>query len=261
MLKIISAAIRHPTHRALADFHTYWGTRHGPLFAKTPTLRRYVQHHSLPESYAGNPSSTHDGASMFWYDDLDALRDGRSPKLSQAITPADGELFDWYVASKRYGDPDTLTLQETVRADDRQLFDRSDSWPRDARRATVVTRERIVVDGQTTPSMVKAIFTASRKPGLALDEFQQHWFEVHGQLGARVRGLRRYVQNHVIPDAFGVRAITHDGFSELWFDDLEALKRARESAAWAELSKDGQTLFTYPMSVVIAGEKVIKELA
>jgi uncharacterized protein (TIGR02118 family) len=259
MLKIISAAVKHPTHRELAEFHEYWGSRHGPLFARTPRLRRYVQHHSLPASYGGNPSSTHDGASMFWYDDLEALRDASSPMLSQVITPADGELYEHYVASARYGDPDTMTLQETVRADDRQLFDRSDAWPRDARRATVVTRERIVVDGPTTPSMVKAIFTASRKPGLALDEFHQHWFEVHGQLGAQVPGLRRYVQNHVVPDAFGVRAITHDGFSELWFDDLEALSAARQSPAWAALGADGQTLFAYPMSVVVAHEKVISE--
>jgi uncharacterized protein (TIGR02118 family) len=260
MLKIISAALKHPTGRSLAEFHAYWGTRHGPLFAKTPKLRSYVQHHTLPDAYGGNPSPTHDGASMFWYDDVDALRNPSSPKLNQAITPADGELFEWYVASKRYGDPEVMTLQETVRADDRQLFDRSDTWPRDAQRATVVTTERVVVDGATTPGMVKAIFTACRKPGLALDEFQQHWFEVHGQLGARVPGLRRYVQNHAVREAYGVRAMTHDGFSELWFDDPESLKRARESPEWAELSRDGQTLFAYPMSVVVAREKVIKEL-
>jgi uncharacterized protein (TIGR02118 family) len=261
MLKIISAAIKHPGSRSLAEFHEYWGNLHGPLFARTPALRRYVQHHSLPESYSGGtPTSTHDGASMFWYDDLSALRNPVSPVLSQAITPSDGGLYEHYVAKKRYGDPETMTLQETVRADDRQLFDRADAWPRDAQRATVVCEERIVVDGPTSPSMVKAIYTASRKPGLALDEFLQHWFEVHGQLGSRVPGLRRYVQNHVVRDAYGLRAMTHDGFSELWFDDLESLRQARESAAWAELSKDGQTLFTYPMSVVVAREKVIKEL-
>jgi uncharacterized protein (TIGR02118 family) len=261
MLKIISAAVKHPHNRTKDELQKYWTERHGPLFAHTPLLRRYVQHHTLPEAYGGNPSPTHDGASMFWYDDVDALRSSASPKLSDAITPADGELFEWYVASRRYGDPASMTLQETVRADDRQLFDRSDTWPRDALRATVVTTERVVVDGATTPSMVKAIFTASRKPGLALDEFLMHWFEVHGQLGSGVPGLRRYVQNHIAPEAFGVRAMTHDGFSELWFDDLESLARARESPEWAELSKDGQTLFSYPMSVVVARETIIKDFA
>jgi uncharacterized protein (TIGR02118 family) len=258
MIKIISAANMHPTNRTRDEFFPYWRQRHGPLFARTPQLRRYVQHFSVPEAYSTNQPPTHDGASMFWYDDLDALRDPESPKLADVITREDGALYDHYVAARRYGDPETMTLQETVRADDRQLFDRSLDWPLDGRRATVVARERVVVDGTTTPDMIKVLYTASKKPGLSTAEFQQHWFEIHGQLGARVPGLRRYVQNHGIPEAYALRATTHDGFSELWFDDVEALQRARASAEWVKLSEDGQTLFAYPMSVVVAHEGLIK---
>jgi uncharacterized protein (TIGR02118 family) len=259
VIKIVSAAQMHPTNRPRDEFFDYWRTRHGQLFARTPLVRRYVQHFSLPEAYGGIQEPTHDGASMFWYDDLaDISSDAPSPRLSEVIQPTDGDLYQWYVAAQRYGDPATMSLQDTVRADDRQLFDRQTSWPQAARRATVVARERVVVDGPTTPEMVKVIYTASKKPGLATDEFQQHWFEVHGQLGAQIPGLRRYVQNHGIPEALPYRAMTHDGFSELWFDDLAAFQRARASPAWAALSVDGQTLFTYPMSVVIAHEGVIK---
>jgi hypothetical protein len=52
--------------------------------------------------------------------------------------------------------------------------------------------------------------------------------------------------------------MTHDGFSELWFDDLESLERARSTPEWAALSEDGKSLFSYPMSVVVAHEAVIK---
>lgn len=258
MIKIISAANMHPTNRARDEFFKYWRQRHGPLFSRTPNLRRYVQHFSVPEAYNGSSRPTHDGASMFWYDDLESLARSTSPKLAEVVTPADGDLYEWYAASARYGSPDEMTLQETVRADDRQLFDRSTDWPVHTRRATVVARERVVVDGPTTPDMIKALYTACKKPGLATDEFQQHWFEVHGELGARVPGVRRYVQNHGIPEAYPIRAMTHDGFSEMWFDDMAALQRARESSEWAKLSEDGQTLFAYPMSVVIAHEGIIK---
>jgi uncharacterized protein (TIGR02118 family) len=258
VIKVISGANQHPTHRSRDDFFNYWRQRHGPLFARTPELRRYVQHFSLSEAYQTDQPPTHDGASMFWYDDLDALRNQVSPKLADVITSADGELYAWYVASERYGSPEKLTLQETVRADDRQLFDRSTDWPTHARRTSVVAHERIVVDGRAEPGMIKAIYTAARKPGLGLEEFQQHWFEVHGELGSRVPGLRRYVQNHAPPEAYAVRQLTHDGFSEMWFDDLESLQRSRKSPEWAKLSEDGPTLFTYPMSVVIAREGVIK---
>jgi uncharacterized protein (TIGR02118 family) len=259
MIKVIAGACRHPTHRSLAEFHQYWGERHGPLFARTPELRGYVQHHTLPEAYGGDPTPTHDGASMFWYADLEALRNpARSPKLSGAIHPDDGELYEWYVRSARYGDPNQLTLRETVMADDRQLFDRSTEWPLHAKRTSVVAQERIVVEGDTAPSMVKAIFTAARQPGLSLEEFSTHWFDVHGQLGAKVPGLRRYVQNHALPEAYAVRGLTHDGFAEMWFDDLAALRSALASPEWQALREDGRTLFAQPMSVVVARERVIK---
>jgi uncharacterized protein (TIGR02118 family) len=260
MIKIISAANRHPTNRSLNEFFQYWRGHHGPLFGKTPDLRRYVQHFTLDAARGGNPGPTHDGASMFWYDDLEALRNATSPRLSEAVTMADEELYDWYVASSRYGSPDEMTLQQTVRADDRQLFDRQTDWPLAGKRATVVAREQVVVDGPTTPEMVKALYTASKKPGLSTEEFQQHWFEVHGALCAKVPGLRRYVQNHGLAEAYTIRPGTHDGFSELWFDDVEALQRAKASAEWAALSQDGQTLFAYPMSVVVAREGIIKDL-
>jgi uncharacterized protein (TIGR02118 family) len=260
MIKIISAANRHPTHRARDEFFDYWRHRHGPLFAKTPTLRRYVQHFSLDEAYGGDglPNPTHDGASMFWFDDLETLRNAQSPLLAEVVTPRNKKLYDWYVASARYGSPDVISLQDTVRADDRQLFDRATDWPTDARRATVVAQERVVIDGPTTPEMVKAIFIASRKPGLSIEEFQQHWLDVHGQLGAKVPGLRRYVQNHGLSEAYAFRTMTHDGFSELWFDDLPSLQRARSSEEWTKLSEDGQTLFARPLAVVVAREGIIK---
>jgi uncharacterized protein (TIGR02118 family) len=258
VIKIISAANMHPTRRTRDEFFHYWRNRHGRLFARTPEAQRYVQHFSLPEAYTGGPTPTHDGASMFWYEDLDALRSTTSPTLAEVITPADGDLYDWYVASSRYGPAEMLTLREAVRADDQQLFDRSSEWPTDSRRATVVARERVVVDGPTTPEMVKVLYTASKKAGLTTGEFQQHWFDVHGALGARLPGLRRYVQNHGLPEAHTVRDTTHDGFSELWFDDLAALRHAQNSTEWQALREDGQTLFSYPMSMVVAREGVIK---
>src|SRR5689334_20044019 len=106
MIKIISAANMHPTNRSRDEFFQYWRERHGPLFAHTPALRRYVQHFSLPEAYGSTASPTHDGASMFWFDDVEALRAADSPLLSEAITPADGVIYEHYVAPRRYGAPE-----------------------------------------------------------------------------------------------------------------------------------------------------------
>jgi uncharacterized protein (TIGR02118 family) len=262
VIKVLAGAIKHPVNRSQEEFHQYWQQRHGPLFSKTPELRRYVQHHSLAEAYGGNPAPTLHGASMFWYDDLDALRNAPpSPPLAEAIGPQDAALHDWYVAPSRYGDPRAMTLRETVLADDRQLFDRTPDWPLDVKRTSIVAHERVIVDGQTRPDMVKVIWAFGRKPGLTLEEFQTHWFEVHGQLGAKLPGIRRYVQNHPPPDAYAIRPMTHDGWSEAWWDNLESLHRSRTSDEWARLSEDGQTLFSYPMAVVVAHETIIKDFA
>jgi len=262
MIKVLAGANKHPVNRTQEEFHQYWIERHGPLFSKTPELRRYVQHHSLPEAYSGTPTPNLHGASMFWYDSLDVMRSVQpSPRLSEAITPTDGVIYDHYVAAKRYGDPDQMTLRDTVLADDRQLFDRTPDWPLHGKRTSIVAEERIIVDGETTPGMVKVIWAFSRKGGLTLEEFEQHWYEVHGmQLGAKLPGIRRYVQNHSVPEVYGLRPMTHDGWSEAWWDDLESLHRSRESDEWKRLSEDGQTLFTYPMAVVVARETIQKEL-
>jgi uncharacterized protein (TIGR02118 family) len=259
MIKIISAAIKHPQNRSREEFQKYWTELHGPLFARTPQLRRYVQHHSLLEAESSSIRPTHHGASMFWFDDVDGLTAGASPTLSQAITPSDGRLYEHYVASRRYGDPDSMSLRETVLADDRQLFDRTPDWPLDHKRTSVAAMERVIVDGEVTPGMIKVIWIFARKPGLSVEEFSDHWFEVHGkQLGAKLPGMRRYVQNHPFPEAYAKRPMTHDGFSEAWWDDLQSLEKARSSPEWAALSADGQTLFTYPMAVIVAHETIIK---
>ena len=108
--------------------------------------------------------------------------------------------------------------------------------------------------------MVKVIWAFTRKSGLTLDEFQKHWYEVHGhELGSKLPGIRRYVQNHSVPEVYGLRPMTHDGWSEAWWDDLQSLQASRASDEWKRLSADGQTLFNYPMAVVVARETIIKE--
>ncbi len=235
MIKVVSPANLHPGRRSLAEFHHYWGESHGPLFANTKTLKRYVQHLTLPETLNTGqaPISTFDGCSIFTYEDLDTLRNPSS-------------------------DPEAVALRTAVGADDRQLFDRLPGWPLHRKRASVIAEEKIVVDGKTTPSMVKAIYVASRMPGLNHDDFFRHWYEVHGQLAAKVPGVRRYVQNHAIREAITIRGMTHDGWSELWFDDLESLRRAVASPEWKALSEDGQDLFARPMGVIVARERIQK---
>jgi len=263
LIKRIGCAIKHPTNRSLDDFQAYWATHHGPLFSHTPELLRYVQHITLVEAYGGTPAPTHDGVSMFWYPDMESLNSApTSPRLADIVTERSEDTYAWYVKAKRYGSPEEMTLQQTVSADDRQLFDRSTEWPTDHRRSNVTARERVIMEGQTNPSMVKAVVMVGRRPGLTVQEFQEQWAGAHGQLMSKIPGLRRYVQNHAVLEAYGQasRPMTHDGFSELWFDDLASLQTAYQSNEWQSARSAAERLFAQPVGLVIARERIQKEL-
>ncbi len=262
MIKVIAPAQHHPGNRDLAAFHNYWGESHGPLFANTRNLRRYVQHLTLPEAYGADPKPTFDGVSMFWFDSL----------ASQEVRTDDADVLDLLqtvldVSIERDGslpqgasdDPEVIALLRAVLQDDAQLFDRSTSWPMHHKSAYVAAEERVVVDGPAEPGMVKAIFIASKAPGLTLDRFFDHWRNHHGALAAKVPDLRRYVQNHAIPEAYAGRGQTHDGWSELWFDDLAALQGAVASAEWQAVREDSANLFTQPIGVGVGKERVQKD--
>jgi uncharacterized protein (TIGR02118 family) len=86
--------------------------------------------------------------------------------------------------------------------------------------------------------LIKLVYCITRRPDLSLDEFSRYWHDVHGPIGRQIPGLRRLVQSHpLIPTPAGYR-MAFDGMAELWFDDLEALNKARGSAEWQASNAD-----------------------
>jgi uncharacterized protein (TIGR02118 family) len=262
MIKVVAPAQHHPTNRSLAEFHNYWGETHGPLFANTSSVRRYVQHLTLPEAYGSDPAPTFDGVSMFWYDEMRtefAATDREAAELIRAVlgtsTSAEADLPEPPVQEDR-----DSALVRAVLKDDCQLFDRSLGWPMHGKRSFVAAQERVILDGETAPAMVKAIFIVAKLPGLTPSEFFERWEEVQGPLTARMPGLRRYVQNHAIPASYVGGRHTHDGWSELWFDDLDALRAAVASPQWRAVREGGEMLFAAPIGVGVARERIQKDL-
>ena len=79
-----------------------------------------------------------------------------------------------------------------------------------------------------------------KKPDWSTEDFRRHWRERHGPLAARLPGLLRYEQNHVVDSQ--QRGFTYprgsealDGFSMLWFQSEEAMRAAMATS-------DGQAL-------------------
>ncbi len=73
-------------------FRDYWREQHGPIAARIPGNRRYVQCHPRRGIYATGRRPAFDGIPMSWFDELDALRAaGESPEY--AATRADEANF------------------------------------------------------------------------------------------------------------------------------------------------------------------------
>ena len=84
MIKLIYAFKRKP-ELSVEEFQRYWREIHGPIAAKIPGVRRYVQCHTLPALYANDPQPAFDGAAEVWYDDFESfMRAVGSPEVKAA---------------------------------------------------------------------------------------------------------------------------------------------------------------------------------
>ena len=106
--------------------------------------------------------------------------------------------------------------------------------------------------------MVKLVYCITKKPGMSDEEFSRYWKDVHGPIGARIPRLRRLVQSHRVTVAGDPRGADFDGMAELWFDDLEALQAARQSAEWkASTADEANFIDSGRVAYFISEERVI----
>src|SRR5215470_1082151 len=80
--------------------------------------------------------------------------------------------------------------------------------------------------------MIKLVYCISKKPGLTDEAFFSYWKDVHGAIGGRIPGLRKLVQSRRLNIPGDKYQPDYDGMAELWFDDVDALLRARQSPEW-----------------------------
>jgi uncharacterized protein (TIGR02118 family) len=89
-IKSVEFVTRRPD-LSVEAFQRYWQNMHGPIGATIPGLRRYVQSHALPETYARRPPPF-DGVAITWFDSTDAMRHSATTQ-EYARTRADETNF------------------------------------------------------------------------------------------------------------------------------------------------------------------------
>ncbi len=86
--------------------------------------------------------------------------------------------------------------------------------------------------------MIKLVYCITKRPGMSQAAFSDYFRNVHGPIGRRIPGLRKFVQSHALPQGGDARPPDFDGMAELWFDDMAALLAARRSPEWAASGAD-----------------------
>jgi uncharacterized protein (TIGR02118 family) len=207
MVKVLTF-IKRKEGMPVDEFQQYWRTRHPDAVTKLPGIRRYVQSHVLPTTYAkGEP--VHDGIAEVWADGTDAFR-------AMTKSPAHAALIE----------------------DEARFIDRS-------RMGIIVTEDHVVTNGAAGPDALKAVEFFTRKPDVSVDDFQRHWRTTHAALAAKVPGLRRYVMSATRRTAYtGGRTPPYDGAALMWFDSADALKSAGGSPEYKALVADRSNFLT-----------------
>jgi len=201
MVKLVAFFKRKPG-LSVEEFQRHWRGRHAELVTRQGGIRRYVQNHPLPSSYASREPDF-DGVAEAWFDDTQTMR---------ALAP--------------------LAEYAAVRADEANFID-------PASMGMVLTDEVIIVGGAPPADAAKLIAFLHKRPDLSFERFQRHWREVHGPLAAAIPGNRRYVQCHARRGIYAAgRAPAFDGIPMSWFDDEAALRAARGTPDYARTRAD-----------------------
>lgn len=180
------------------DFRRYWAETHGPIAARLPGLRSYLQHHVVDTaqrgiSYKRGPECV-DGFSELVFDDTDAMR----AALASDIAPSLAEDESRFLGRLRI--------------------------------ITVDRRE--VIAPEPGRKLLKRMSLLRRRPDVSLETFDQEWRVEHARLVKLMPGVLGYRQNLVIEreavkgTPCGYEDLPVDGVVELWFSDPDALNAA-----------------------------------
>lgn len=184
----------------LEEFFTYWRKRHVRAVSDpVPQIRRYVQSHRILEPGGDAP---YQGCAESWYDRIED------------------------VLAMRNSDAHPKML-----ADERNFIDPGSA-------EFLLTEDRVIVDGERQPEMVKCVVLIKRKRDMTVADFNRYWREVHAPPISKFDLVRRYVQSVTVDLAYAVAEPRWDGCAHIWFENMEAAIRASKAPEYARIGAD-----------------------
>jgi uncharacterized protein (TIGR02118 family) len=201
MLKIVTLMKRR-AGLPVGDFQNHLRNTYGPLAAKGPGLRRYVQSCALPQGY-GKGELLFDAIGEMWFDSAQA--------------------YDRYLGSPQFA---------AARADEGNFLDAS-------RTVVMPVDVHVIKDGRIPDDAVKNIEFVNKRPGTALEPFRAYWRNVHGPLASKIPVMHRYEQNHLALSEYEKSAApAYDGLAITWFASTADMKRGTTTPEYAATRAD-----------------------
>jgi uncharacterized protein (TIGR02118 family) len=211
------------------DFRRYWSDTHGPIAARLPGLRSYLQHHVVDSvqrgiSYKRGPEQL-DGFSELAFDDEAAMsaafRSGVAPSLAEDEARFLGRL-----------------------------------------RIIAVDRREVITPDQRKP-LIKRMSLLRRRADVDAETFEREWRVEHARLVKLMPGIEGYRQNLVIerqvvkgtPCAYDELPV--DGVVELWFTSTESLNNAFASPQGVQTMKHAESFIDEITTFIVETRKVI----
>jgi uncharacterized protein (TIGR02118 family) len=221
MLKIVTLMKRR-AGLSVEDFQNHLRSFHGPLAAKGPGLRRYVQSCALPQGYRKG-ELLFDAIGEMWFDSAEAYAN--------------------YLGSAEFA---------TARADERTFLDTSHT-------VVMPVDVHVIKDGGIPDNAVKNIEFVNKRPGMALEPFRAYWRKVHGPLASKIPVLHRYEQNHLALSEYEKSAAPpYDGLAITWFASTADMKRGATTPEYAATRADEPNFLPDGhLPIIVAREHVI----
>ena len=103
--------------------------------------------------------------------------------------------------------------------------------------------------------MFKMLILLKKKSASTDEQFAKYWLETHAPLAKKMPGLRRYVVNLVKRPPN--REPEYHGVVELWFDDIDSMKKAFASPEGVATQKDTEAFATDLMTMYIEERPIL----
>ena len=108
--------------------------------------------------------------------------------------------------------------------------------------------------------MVKLINFLKRKPGMSVETFQEYWRTSHADLIRSIPGLSKYTQCHTLSSGYKKGEPIYDGVAEIWYDDVEAMRRIADLPESRSALADGENFLDLSKTAsIVTKEHVQKE--